>query len=978
MCARSVPYSWSRAGQVRDAAVMGTRGSGVFVGRERELASVVQRLDHAVASRGATVLVTGDAGIGKTRLAGEIASRAGAKGFEVLVGRSIDVVGVELPFQPFVDALRPLGNPFRERVQGSQLQVFESALAMLSERASITPVLVVLEDLHWADASTLDLVVFLAHNIGDVRAVLVATCRSAEPWPERRVARLTDGVRRSGDTALVVELAPLTDPDLRAVLDAHTDGSTPPAALDAIVVRAGGNPFFAEELLAAAAEPGDALPRGVRDLLSRRLAPLDRSTRDVLRLLATAGGEVRYPLLRSLAGVSDGDLHESLRGAVDHGVLVADGHRFRFRHPLLAEAVYATVLPGERERLHGRVAEELERAGTVEPAELAVHWAAASRHAEALVASVEAARHAEAVFALVEARAHVERALELWDLVPNAADLVSVDRGGLCAWGAEIASSTGAGPRAVTLAERAIDEVAGDPDRVARLYGRLSRYLHESGRTDAALAACQRMVALVPSHPPSAARAEALAVLAQGLSLCWQFERSRATCEQALAMAHAVGASSIEIWALDVFGRDLAYLGRSEEGLRALGQARDLASAMPSPADLLVAYVSLTDVLMMLGRLGESVEVGRRGLEVVRRYGSDATVLIANIIEALVASGEWDDADRLSAAAVRSITANYPYMVLMTRADLELGRGDFASAKAHLDAALPSLREDRGLGIYDVYLAELALWERRWVDADAHVDAALTQARSPHSDQLRVWFSAKGLRALAELTALARARHDADAAIAWLARADRLITTARSAAATASSITPNAGGWLALAKAEHDRAHSLGAPDTWSGAANTWEHLERPVLAAYCRWRESEALVAADAPRTAAAVPLRYAHMVATRVGAEPLKREVELLAQRARLDLARLEPTPPDETSRWADTLGLTPREVDVLGLVARGYTNPEIGKALFISVKTASVHVSNVLRKLDVSNRREAAAVAHRLTTSTPHAPVRPTTSP
>ncbi len=805
--------------------------------------------------------------------------------------------------------------------------------------------------------------------------VLVATCRSAEPGPAERLTRLTDGVRRCG-AAFAVDLAPLADTDLRALLDAHTDGGTAPAALDAIVARAAGNPFFAEELLAASGS-GEPLPQGVRDLLLRRFAQLDRSTRDMLRLVAAAGGEVGYPLLGVLAGLPDGDLHESLRAAVDQGLLIADGRSFRFRHPLLAEAVYATVLPGERERLHGRVAEELERAGTAGPAELAIHWAAAGRHAEALVASVEAGSHAEKMFALIEARTHVGRALELWDLVVNAADLVPIDRGELCAWAAELASNTGAGPRAVELTELAIDEAAGDPPRVAHLYGRLGRYLHESGHTDAALAACQQMVALVPSHPPSATRAEALVVLGQGLSLCWQFEHSRATCEQALEMARAVSAANIEFWALDVLGRDLAYLGRAEEGLTCLRQARDLAEATERPADLLVAYVSLTDVLMMLGRPGESAQVGRRGLEVVRPYGSDATVLIANIIEALVASGEWDDADRLSAAALRSITANYPYMVLMNRADLELGRGDFASAKAHLDAALPSLREDRGQGIYDVYLAELALWERRWVDADAHVDAALTGASSPHTDQLRVWFSAKGLRAVAELAALARARRDADAAVAWLAKADWLVTLARSAAATASSITPTAGGWLALAEAEFDRAHGLGKPDAWSDAASTWEHLERPVSTAYCRWREAEALVSMDAPRTAAAIPLRHAHTVATRIGAEPLRRELELLAQRARLDFAGPEPTPPDETSRWADTLGLTPREVDVLGLVARGHTNPDIANALFISVKTASVHVSNILRKLDVPNRREAAAVAHRLTTPTPHAPAPPTNS-
>ena len=203
----------------------------------------------------------------------------------------------------------------------------------------------------------------------------------------------------------------------------------------------------------------------------------------------------------------------------------------------------------------------------------------------------------------------------------------------------------------------------------------------------------------------------------------------------------------------------------------------------------------------------------------------------------------------------------------------------------------PRLREDRGQGIYDVYLAELALWERRWTDADQAVQDGLTRARSRQAAQLRVWFCAKGLRADAELAALARARRDTDAVRTWLARARRLIAVARRAAAEASAVTPNAGGWLAFAEAEYQRARGLAQPASWALAASAWDRLERPPLAAYCRWREAEALVAAGAPRTEAAVPLRRAHTVAAAIGAAPLRRELELLAQRARLDL-----TPPDQ----------------------------------------------------------------------------------
>jgi DNA-binding CsgD family transcriptional regulator len=169
--------------------------------------------------------------------------------------------------------------------------------------------------------------------------------------------------------------------------------------------------------------------------------------------------------------------------------------------------------------------------------------------------------------------------------------------------------------------------------------------------------------------------------------------------------------------------------------------------------------------------------------------------------------------------------------------------------------------------------------------------------------------------------------------------------------------------WLALAEAEYTRARGVARPESWSQAADSWKRLERPPLAAYCRWRQAEALAAAGASRTEAGAPLREAHAVAARIGAEPLLRELELLAQRARLDLALPEAQSPDRRRGLDKALGLTPREAEVLTLVARGYTNREIAAALVISVKTASVHVSHILRKLGAPNRLEAAAIAHRL---------------
>jgi DNA-binding CsgD family transcriptional regulator/tetratricopeptide (TPR) repeat protein len=781
--------------------------------------------------------------------------------------------------------------------------------------------------------------------------------------------RLANGVRRSG-SARIVELEPLARDELAELLAARAERPLSAELADAILARSDGNPFLAEELLAAAGEQRVDLPSGLRDVLLERVVRLDPTTQDVLRVASAAGRDVGYQLLRVTVGLPDGELRDSLRAAVEGGVLVAEPSTgtFRFRHALLAEAIYATVLPGEREEMHAQLAEALARSGSAKAAELAPHWAAAGRNAEALAASVDAAREAESVFGLTEALAHLERALALWNAVPGADELAGLDLAELCTRAAELAEQVEAAPRAIELGRRAIELVdADDPHRAVLLQVRLGEYLYGTGRDEDALATLERAVACAPTDPPSPERAWALGTLAGGLMVARRHAESLPVAERALAVARSVGAREAEVRALTVVGGNLAYLGRSEEGLRFFRRALRLAEEIGDHVGLERAYLNLTDALTMLGRPRESARVAQAALEVVRRYGIESTVLVSNRIEALSAIGDWDAAERVSTAALRGINTSFRYWLFIIRAELEIGRGAFDAARSHLEAAIETLRDDHVHGIYDVYVAELALWEHRWTDAERAVRDALANATSAEDAQLRAWFSAKGLRTHAELAALARARRDAEAARGWLAAADDLVDVARRAAADASTVTPNAAGWLALAEAEHGRAHGPARPESWSEAAKAWERLERPPLAAYCRWREAEALVAAGASRVEASVPLREAHAVAERIGATPLLRELDALARPARLDLTPTDAESTREES-LADALGLTPREGEVLSLVARGYTDREIAETLVISVKTASVHVSHILGKLGVPNRREAAAIAHRLAPSPP----------
>jgi DNA-binding CsgD family transcriptional regulator len=971
-----------------------------IVGRAGELAGLEDAFAAAAAGRGSTIFVAGESGIGKTRLVSELAEGAQMRESTVLTGRCIDLVGPGLPYLPLVEALQPLRGSSAlaevpgqlrelsrlvpelagpaaavaaERVAGdAQLQLFQELLAVFERLGAAAPLLVVLEDLHWADASTLDLVAFLAHAVSERRVLIVATYRSDELRAAAPLQRVVAELVRARK-ASVLELGPLDWEEIEQLVSAEAE-PPPPEIATTIYERSEGNPFFAEELLHAAARGDEMLPRVLHDALLQRVARLDAVSRAVLRVAAAAGRDVPYALLAAAISLPEHQLLESLEQAVEHGVLLADQHAgaFRFRHALLAEVVYATLLPGEREAVHGRLARALGDEPTLAAAgtatgEAAQHWASAGRPVEALVASVQAAREAEAVSGLAEALQHLERAIELWEQVSTAEALTGLELPNLLAQAAELADLTGNGRRAAALTNRAIEllDEHADPRTAGLLYERLGSYLLPWGAREEGLAAFKRAVELVPAEPPSAERARVLSALGNALLLSWRHADSQAACEEAIAIADAIEDDRPALRAMSVLGIDLCYLGRPAEGLRILQEARVRARERGTPRDVTHSDVMLCEVLVATGQLPKAAQTAVEGLAIARRTGlgrSYGILLAAYAGEAFLEAGDWVRAEEVLGAALppgATYWSHYPHLV---RAQLAIGGGEMATAHQHLEAGAQGAREPTSAARHARLTAELALWEGRAEEAASAVEAGLRGPKTGAAFQ-RTRLAAVGVQAEAERRQLASIERDAAAVGAARRRARRLLAEARRSAAEVAAVNPEAAAWRAVAEAEYSRVEDRPGPEPWQAAVTAWDELERPYPAACCRWRQAESLVAAGRSTEATTVA-RAAHRVASSLGARPLQRELELLARRARLDLVGLRPEEAQRPSAEASELGLTPREREVLQLLARGYTNREIAAELVISVKTASVHVSHILRKLEVSSRIEAAQVAQRLT--------------
>jgi DNA-binding CsgD family transcriptional regulator len=982
--------------------------AGRFVGRTQELARLHQLLAHASTGQPLVAVVGGEAGVGKTRLVEQLAATAGEQGVRVLLGGCVPLGEEGLPFAPVIEALRGLADqldpaelaavagPARAElgrllpdlawgrtaaagtvvVGAGQGQLFELLLGVVQRLAARAPLLLIMEDLHWADRSTRDLLAYLATYLRAHPVLLVGSFRSDELHRLHPLRGLLGELVRNRRVQRL-ELPRFTRAELTEQLT-NLLGADPPARLvDDIHSRSGGNPFFAEELLLAGegADPR-ALPPSLREVLLTRVVRLGDRTQQLLRVAAAAGPGVTQPLLAAVTGLDDQQLLEGLHEAVDQQLLLPEpgGDGYLFRHALLAEAVHGELLAGERVRLHTALATALEAgveaggAPASRAARLAYHWAAAGDQPRALSASITAAAAAEQVYAFAEARLQLERALELWDQVPDAEECAGMDRVGLLSRCAEAAYGTGDPTGAAELVRQALGlvDAARQPLRAGLLHEQLARCLRRLS-DPAALAEQQQAVRLVPPQP-SLERAWVLGSLAHYLETVDRYTEVRGLAEEAIAIATQVGAVPEEAIAHATLGGALVHLGEVDAGLAELAAAVRLASQTGDVIAVLRALVSRSDGLNAAGRPAEAVVVALDGLQQARRLGlvrGNGPVLVANATWALLALGRWDQAEQLTREGLDTNPSGPAYIHLpLARAALELGRGDLDAAQVRLQAVrrlFPgSIPEAQNAGPLLGGLAELAAWRGDLDHARQLVAEAVPQVEA--NPRFAAPIYALGLRVEADRAELARARHPGQPADDDGTAAALLERVREAAEGRAGAGLPELAAWHALGLAERTRQQGRPDPGAWAAAVAAWERLGQPYRVAYAGYRHAEALLAAG-DRDRGAEVLRHAAAITGRLGARLLDDEVQALARRARLDLAPHAVPAAAGVPAPAAQLGLTPREVEVLALVAAGRSNRQIAQALFISPKTVGVHVSNILAKLGAAGRVEAAAIAHRL---------------
>jgi ATP/maltotriose-dependent transcriptional regulator MalT len=969
--------------------------SARFVGRAGQLAELEAALRDAAEGRPSLALVGGESGVGKSRLAEELKRHARESGSRVLAGDCVELGEDELPYAPLLSALRPLvrdedpaldelATSYRAAIDAimpglgsghsagdaTQSRVFEALLALLESLGQEAPVVLVVEDLHWADSSTRSFLGFLARTVCRERLLVVGTYRSDE-LHRRHPLRPLLAELSSDQYARLLDLPRFTPEELAQQLEGILAGRPEADLVERIYSRSEGNPLYAEEILAAGLDGRGALPPTLRDALMLRVDRLSPTAQELLRWLACQPA-ADHSLLAAVAGLEPAELRDALREAVaSHIVVTVADEGYAFRHALLREVVYDDLLPGERTELHAVLASALEERieggerGAHITAQAAHHWVAAGDQSRALAATARAALAAERVNAFAEAQALFERALALWERVEDPEQLAGLEEVELLRRAASSADQAGDPTRQSALLRRALSlvDAKADPGRAALLHERLSQSLWSQHEQDASVDAMIQGLALLPEGEQSPERAKLLSQLAKRRMLQGRLAEAEECAREGIAVARAVGHREAEAIALNALGTAMGERGQTDAGVEHIRESLAIAREEDLPMEEGGAWINISDVLNLAGRTEEALAVARQGLEAgLTSPWRTADWLRLAISDCSFQLGDWDEAEAAIPAPSRRHTGGTFVYWQLCRAQLAVARGDVALAEeaiAALREATAGSTEPQFLGPYGVLSAELA---RRAGDLDsarAAVDEGLDRIEYCSEDVLRISaLAVAGLRVEADAGQLARDRRDDEAAALVHSRADALLGRARLAAESGWAVE---APQLATAEAEYARATGGDSGPLWAAAAERWEELRRPYQSSYTRWREAEALMAAG-DREGATRAATAALESARRLGSAWLVDEIESLVARARLQLGGEARPTVASAEEPEDPFGLTARERDVLALVAAGATNREIGERLHMAEKTASVHVSRILAKLDVRSRTEAAAVAHR----------------
>lgn len=937
--------------------------SAAMVGREAELTEVRRSFAGVRDGVPAALLVEGEAGIGKSRLLREFAAEI-EQTADVHVGWCLDLGASRTPYGPLTGILRSIVTRMgvdrvrdsvgvgaealgmllpelvdtptdRDRTSPERLR--DAIASLIEAAAERAPQVLVVEDLHWADESTLAILSFLLRALGRGRILLLLSCRTDDVRRGDAVSRFIGEATRARLLDRVT-LARLDAAAVRELAEQITGRALTESALDRMQERAEGVPFFIEEIAGCTNGP---LPDGLRDMLLARFDRLSDDARHVVQVVSGAERPLSHPLITSLVGLPEQRLDDAIREATRSGILVVGDDDYRFRHALLREAVHDDLLPGERARLHRAYAEALEaqcaESDTSDAAALAYHWQLAQDDRKALIAAADAMRQAKAQYAFASAARFGELALELWPLVPDPADAARIERLDLLLVLGSILRNAGDGDRALAVANVALAEV--DPKTVdPRLHARLLRnkalYLVNLGRLGA-IPLLQQALAIADEHVhDDVFRAELLNQLASRRMIAGDREEAIRLADEAERSAAGAESTDQLSIAANVRGGSLAHLGHIEEGVREYERARVLATGTTAEMRYRVNY---SDLLTLLGRYREAVEVAEEGLQRARELRVERTsgsIMAQNMVVPLLELGEIERVEEMLARDfVQGTLRVFRMYMSMTRVRVLAWRGRSAEAAELLQAWLPAFEETGGSERqiwYDRVMMTVAVAESEG-NLRGALDAILEMLRDDrpallHQRRLLL----EGGAIIAELRAEgADVTEESDAIrAAWLAQPVPLQNDA----------------WSTILDALLDpRGDALDA------ALRSAEGEDVPVIFRAVLRLESARLRVHEGDRASAASVLGEAAALAESLGNAQLQAAVS----RFSTDAGLRAPDAP-----LSDDL-LTAREKQVLELIAEGLSNRQIGDRLFISVKTVSVHVSAVLRKLGVNTRTEAALV-------------------